>query len=72
MSVDANIGVELLATTLAEKHMAIKLPNYMLVSHWRRLEILVTDITEVNPVSLCLSPEALSSPKGISTGFAGV
>ena len=72
MSVDANIGVILLATTLAEKHMAIVLPNYMLVMHWQRLEILVTDITEVSPVSLCLSREAFSSPKSISTGFAGV
>ena len=43
MSVDANVGVELL--------------------------VLVTDITEVNPVSLCLSQEAFSSPKGISPGF---
>ena len=54
MSVDANVGVELLATTLADKHMANVLPNYMLVMHWQRHEILVTDITEVNPASLCL------------------
>ena len=67
MSVDANVGVGLLATTLAYKHMANVLPNYMLVMHWQRLEILVTDNTEVNPVSLCLSREAFSSPKGIST-----
>ena len=72
MSVDANIGVQLLATTLADKRMAILQPNYMLVMHWQRLEIHVTDITEVNPVSLYLSREALSSAKGISTGFAGV
>ena len=66
MSVNANIGADFLATTLADKHMAIVLPNYMLVMHWQRLEILVTDITEVN-LSL-----AFSSAKGISTGFAGV
>ena len=74
MSVDANVGVELLAKTLADKHMANVLPYYVLVMHWQRLELLVTDITEVNPVSLCLSWEAFSSPllKGISTGFAGV
>ena len=72
MSVDANAGLEILATTLADKHMANVLPNYVLVMHWKRLEILVTDITEVNPVSLCLSREAFSSPKGISTGYAGV
>ena len=72
MSVDANVGVELLATTLADKRIANVLPNYVLVMHRQRLEILVTYITEVNPVSLCLSWEAFSSPKGISTGFAGV
>ena len=72
MSVDANVGVELLVTTLADKYVANVLPNYMLVMHWPRLEILVTDITGVNPVYLCLSREAFSSPKGISTGFAGV
>ena len=54
------------------KRMANVLPNHMLVMHWQRLKILVAYITEVNPVSLCLSPEASSSPKGISTGFAGV
>ena len=69
---DANVGVELLATTLAEKHMANVLLNYVLVIHWQRLEILVTDITEVNPISLCLLREAFSSPKCISTGFEGV
>ena len=63
MSVVAIVGVKLLATTLADKHMANVLPNYMLVMHWQRLEILVTDITEVNPVNLCFSREAFSSPK---------
>ena len=72
MSLDANVGVTLLVTTLAGKHMANVLPNYMLVMHWQRLEILFTDITEVNPVSLCLSRKAFSSPKGISKRFAGV
>ena len=72
MSVDDNVGVELLATTLADKHMANVLQNYTLVMHWQKLEILVTDITVVNPVSLCLSRETFPSPKGISTGFAGV
>ena len=50
VSGDANVGVKLLATTLAD--MAIVLPNYALVMHWQRLQILVTNITEVNPVSL--------------------
>ena len=55
VSVDATVGVELLATTHADKHMANVLPNLVLVMRWQRLEILVTDITEVNPVSLCFS-----------------
>ena len=55
MSVGATVGVELLATTHAAKHMANVLPNLVLVMRWQRLEILVTDITEVNPVSLCFS-----------------
>ena len=72
VSVDASVDVELLATALADKHMANVLPNHVLVIHWQRLEILVTDITEVNPVSFCPSREAFSSTKGISTRFAGV
>ena len=54
--------------------MANVLPYYVLVMHRQRLELLVTYITEVNPVSLCLSWEAFSSPllEGISTGFIGV
>ena len=68
MSVDANVSAELLATTLAGKHMDNVLPNNMLVMQSQRLEILVTGITEVNPVYLCLSQEAFSSPKSISTG----
>ena len=71
-SVDANVGVELLATTLSDQHMANVLPNYVLDMHWQRIEILFTGITEVNPASLCLSQETFSSPKGISTGLAGV
>ena len=52
VSVDAVVGVELLATTLAGKHMATVLPNFMLARHLKRLESFVTDITGVNP--LCL------------------
>ena len=33
VSVDAVVGVELLATTHADKHMANVLPNYVLVMH---------------------------------------
>jgi hypothetical protein len=49
--VDAVVGVELLATTLAGKHMATVLPNFVLARHLK-LESFVTDITEVNPFSL--------------------
>ena len=33
VSVDAVVGVELLATTLAGKHMAAVLPNFVLARH---------------------------------------
>ena len=46
------IGLELLATTLADKDMANVLPNIVLVRRWQRPESLVTDITGVNPLSL--------------------
>ena len=45
VTVDAVVGLELLATTLADKHMATVLPNCVLVRHSQRLESLVTDIT---------------------------
>ena len=57
VTVDAVVGLELLATTLADKHMATVLPNFVLVRRWQRLESLVTDITGVNPLSLlCFVP----------------
>ena len=57
VSVEAVVGVELLATTLAGKHMATVLPNFVLARHLQRLESFVTDITEVNPLSLlCFVP----------------
>ena len=51
VSVDAVVGVELLATNLAGKHMFTVLPNFV-------LESFVTYITGVNPLSLSctLSP----------------
>ena len=52
VSVDAVVGVELLATTLAGKHMATVLPNFVLARHLQRLESFVTNITGVNPLSL--------------------
>ena len=47
VSVDAVVGVKLLATTLAGKHMATVLPNFVLARQLQRLESFVTDITGV-------------------------
>ena len=52
VSVDAVVGLELFATTLADKHMGTVLTNYVLVRRLQRLECLVTYITGVNPQSL--------------------
>ena len=52
VSDDAVVEVELLATTLAGKHMATVLPNFVLARHLQRLVSFVTDITGVNPLSL--------------------
>ena len=54
--VDADVGVEFLATTLAGKHMAPVLPNIVLARHLQRLESFVTDITEVNPLLCFVHP----------------
>ena len=57
VSVDAVVWVELLATTLAGKHIATVLPNFVLARHLQRLECFVTDITGLNPLSLfCFVP----------------
>ena len=57
VSVDAVVGVELLATTLAGQHIATVLPNFVLAKHLQRLESFVTDITGVNLLSLlCFVP----------------
>ena len=52
MFVDDVVGVELPATTLAGKHIATVLQNFVLVKHLQRLESFVTDITGVSPSSL--------------------
>ena len=52
LSVEAVVGLELLTTNLADKHMATMLPNYVLLRCSQRLESLVTYITGVNPLSL--------------------
>ena len=57
VSVGAVVGVELLATNLAGKHIATVLQNFVLARHLQRLESFVTDITGVNPLSLlCFVP----------------
>ena len=57
VSVDAVVGVELLATTLAGKHNVAVLSNFVLAKHLQRLESFVTDITGVNPpFLLCFVP----------------
>ena len=57
-SVDALVGLELLAATLADKHMATVLSNSVLVRRWQRHVSLVTDITGGEPYIsfLCLVP----------------
>ena len=52
VSLDAVVRVEVLATTLADKHIATVLPNFVLAKHLQRHESFVTDITGVNPLSL--------------------
>ena len=62
VSVDAVVGLKLLATTLADKHMATVLPNFVLFGSLQRLESLVTDITGVNPLSLSCALSPLIDP----------
>ena len=57
LSVVAVVGLELLATTLADKHMATVLPNRVSLRRSKRLESLVTYITGGSPLSLgCFVP----------------
>ena len=62
MSVGATLGVKLLATTHADKHIDNVLPNLLLFMRWQRLEILVTGITEENPISHCFHPATTIIP----------
>ena len=59
VSVDAVVGVELLATTFTGKHMATVLPNFVLARHLQRLQSFVTDITSEHSLSLVLCPLTL-------------
>ena len=54
VSVDDVVGPKLLATTLADKHIATLLPKLMLFRRWQRLESLVSVISGMNPFSLSL------------------
>ena len=57
VSVNAVVGVELLAIILAGKYIATVLPNFVLAMHLQRLESFGTAITGVNPLSLlCFVP----------------
>ena len=56
-SVDAVVGLELLATTFEDKHMATVLPNYVLVRRLQRLERLFTYTTGVNPLNMLLKAD---------------
>ena len=58
--IDDVVRVELIATTLAGKHMATVLPKFVLARHFQRPERFVTDITGMNPLSLmCFFPPTL-------------
>ena len=59
VSVDAVVRDELLATTLAGKHIATVLQNFVLAGHLQRIESFVTDITGVNPLTLLICPPTL-------------
>ena len=60
VSFDTVVGVSKNSTTLAEKHMAAVLTNFVLVRHGKRL---FTYITGVNLFSLlCFVPSNLSHP----------
>ena len=62
LSVDDVVGLDLLATTRADKHMATVLPKFVLFRRWQKLESLVTDITRVNLLSLlCFLPVCSTS-----------
>ena len=57
VSFDTVVGVELLATNPAGKHIATVLPHFVLAKHLQRLKSFVTDLTGVNPLSLlCFVP----------------
>ena len=67
VSVDAVVGLEFLATTLAVKHIATVLPNCVLVRRWKRLESLDTDNTGIHCLSpLCIVPPPTVMPSSTS------
>ena len=62
LSVDADVGFELIATTLADKPMATVLPKLVLVRRWQRLESLVRDITGVKALTLSCALSSNTDP----------
>ena len=69
-SIDAVDGLELLATTIVDKHMATVLPNYMLVRRLQRLQSLFTYITGVNPIYMLLKSDP--SLEGVPSTWLGI
>ena len=64
VSVDTVVGLELLATTFSDKHIASVLPNCVLVKPLQRLDSFVTYITGVKPLSLmCLVQQLHKFPQ---------
>ena len=63
VSGNAVVGLALLATTLAAKHLATLLSDCVLVRRMQRLESPFKDITGVNPLSLiCFVPPHRFNP----------
>ena len=60
--VDAVVGLEFLAATFEDKHMATGLQNYVLVRRLQRLESLFTYITGVNPLYMLLKADDKADP----------
>ena len=71
-SVDAAVGLELLATTLADKHMVTMLPNFVLIRHWQGHESLVTTLSLVFcPTTLIPSSNNINSLTNLPLTIAG-
>ena len=54
MLVNAVVGLFILATSIADKHIATVLPTHVLIKCWQRIKSPVPDITRVKPLPLVL------------------